>query len=776
MRYLLLLLTFNCFAQIGGGISSSFHPNNKDYIYWCDTIDGDYQTILQVINGKTSTFYDSQNNTIDTSNLATLGACNSFIEVCDTCNIVGGEVGQNEMVLCPETAVFKAVSSPTWSPNDVEAAPTLPDDVSGYINCAALVAPSSPVGNSIIGFDFSQIPECGVIDSIIIEVTGAPNGGGYALYAYNEANTAAGTIVTANGNQAEYQQYGANSPISAGGLTFNPANPFPQLGSGTYTVSVPYAGLTQNQIDNFKFAILIQNSTDVIELVQARVVYTCSESTEPTKYLRVVIDTTCQAPIPITGQITIAPTPPQEECLGEYFLRCDDVNNDLVGEVIYYDYVTTCYLNGVQTQQIITQVDEFYQPYTPVNANADCDASLLPPIDKVVLCDDGNNDFQFVQFSYVAAGNVIVTNQTELDEMTPYTLVGGAIKCPELQVLDKKCYQDATGQGYFTITYSNLTTTLYTYDELEVKQTEAPVTLIEVCCEPAKLSSTEKGCNGDNPYIIEYYTYGDPKVVSPPDGVDNWCKCDICQEGVMCLNDEQLGTNCSPYQFTDLVTQSQIYTFTINEINVTDFVTQVNNELNALGIGSFIFETYNQQPLECATQDGGYKLSYKGTETMVSYSLSENCDGAKTALMTEIDCNSCSDGVSSITQTKEAVPTNYADVSISANTTTIITRTTEIGSVTASVTGGTGTNNNGGNRYTVSWITPIGVDYGVYIQHTSPPSNNALIASHIIKTPTSVSFVLSSGDDGNSVDESRRGDFDILITGDTKQVVTNVSN
>jgi|GEM_PF-2022789 len=514
-------ITFNNNFTLEVKQSASCNTSDDyEYIFWCDTINGEYRTIYELKNGNQSEgFYTANGDDHTLSGLATLGACNDLIQVCDTC-VSDVQLGLNQLTLCPSDAVFVEASSPTWLPVDFDATNTLAEDASGFLDCSGDTPVNSNIDliNAKLSFDFSQLPSCAENVNIEIEVTATPNGSGFGLYAYDQTDLAAGTITTANGNQAEYQQFNATNILNIAGVTFTPAQPLPQPGSGTYTVSVPYSGLTASQLANFRFGILVLDAEDIIHSVVANIEYECNVVPEAKKYLNVVIDTACQAPLPIIGEVTIVPEPPKEECEGEYFLLCDDVNGDGEGEVLYYDYVVTCTLNGVISNRFTTSVDVDYQPYNPVNPTTNCDPAILPPVEKHILCDDGNNNEPFFQYSYVADGNVIVTNQTELDEVTPYVLVGNAVICPEKVLLDRKCFitefEDIVQVYYFTDGSDEVR--VYAPNGTFSILTNPPRLIHEVCCDVCFDCIQYGGCFDPRVALITEITLADGTILDLP--------------------------------------------------------------------------------------------------------------------------------------------------------------------------------------------------------------------------------------------------------------------
>lgn len=97
----------------------------------------------------------------------------------------------------------------------------------------------------------------------------------------------------------------------------------------------------------------------------------------------------------------------------------------------------------------------------------------------------------------------------------------------------------------------------------------------------------------------------------------------------------------------------------------------------------------------------------------------------------------------------------------------------------ATVTGGSGNNNGPGNRYTVTFPAhPQGTNYTVSITPVGLLGGgvpNGLIPHIITKTATSVTYAFNSGDDGQGVDEFDRFNHEIVITGEVKQVLLDVT-
>lgn len=90
---------------------------------------------------------------------------------------------------------------------------------------------------------------------------------------------------------------------------------------------------------------------------------------------------------------------------------------------------------------------------------------------------------------------------------------------------------------------------------------------------------------------------------------------------------------------------------------------------------------------------------------------------------------------------------------------------------TSTVTAGSGNNQGVGNRYTVTFPAhPLGTNYSVKITPIGllgGATPNGLIDHVLIKTPTSVTYVFNSGDDGQGADEFDRFSHDLEISGET---------
>ena len=128
----------------------------------------------------------------------------------------------------------------------------------------------------------------------------------------------------------------------------------------------------------------------------------------------------------------------------------------------------------------------------------------------------------------------------------------------------------------------------------------------------------------------------------------------------------------------------------------------------------------------------------------------------------------------SLSVTKVDIPTNCVDATILTNAGVDTIRPSLVDPLTSTVTNGSGNNSGVGNRYTLTFPN-LGTDsYGVYLQPIGFAANNALIPHILTQTPTSVTYGFYSGDDGNGVDDFRRVQHHILITGCLVEIINNV--
>lgn len=151
-----------------------------------------------------------------------------------------------------------------------------------------------------------------------------------------------------------------------------------------------------------------------------------------------------------------------------------------------------------------------------------------------------------------------------------------------------------------------------------------------------------------------------------------------------------------------------------------------------------------------------------------------NCQDELQALQDQIDALS----TPTLNKTFTRLSSNWVSATI-GQTAIIESNTGEVNLISASVSTGPGNNSGNGNRYTITFpahpegdgyqvaITPYGLVGGIV--------PNGLIPHVITKTATSCTYVLYSGDDGQSSDEIDAFRHDVIIVGSRKTVLTDVT-
>ena len=126
---------------------------------------------------------------------------------------------------------------------------------------------------------------------------------------------------------------------------------------------------------------------------------------------------------------------------------CDDTLSD--GTAVVPFIRTVLYRNGVAVSAADYEIDGI-TPYVPLGAIVCCPEGGAVNAEK--LCDDTASDGTVVErfirhYAYDAAGNVVVVNDTELDGVTAYVVVGDVICCPDGDVQTLKVCDDTLSDG-----------------------------------------------------------------------------------------------------------------------------------------------------------------------------------------------------------------------------------------------------------------------------------------------------------------------------------------
>lgn len=306
-------------------------------------------------------------------------------------------------------------------------------------------------------YDFSQIPECAIINSMKITHTGS--GGSGNVYSAYKPSTGTRYDLIVNGVASvpdRVWHHPGSTCNTTGTYTETEGVGFPcgtaRPSNTLFESIVDIDGMTGADLQDFALRFTALNEgTDVVGATNIILDYSipigCELldengnpiSTENETYLKVGIDASCSDTLFVYS--IPAPTNPQPITQSNWALKCDDTNNDGIGDILYYDLVEITYVDGIQIGIDITQFEsDFATPYTPIAGDAPCEDGLTPPTNDILLCDYGTEPpTKFIRRSTTINTTNVVVTDLELDLVTMYTAIGNIDTCPEETATLKDC-------------------------------------------------------------------------------------------------------------------------------------------------------------------------------------------------------------------------------------------------------------------------------------------------------------------------------------------------
>lgn len=351
------------------------------------------------------------------------------------------------------------------------------------LGCQGLYTPTASVGGVNLFYDFSSIPDCATITNVMVRHFGGNSASDNVYHIHRPSDGSFYDINESTTNRVRHRS-NTTTPVQSGiynHIGVYPGNTFPTP-AGQFESEVTFT--TQPTVAELKtdFAVRLSalNSNDIAGCTKVIVDYTVADCTNEEleaagcAYDRDALATSlcldAQTVEDCAGnekQVNALPTvienvvnvrvcaeAEKEICQIDYFLGCDDVNNDGSVIVQFFKPIQSCYLGStLVSQTALPFVDDQLAPYTPVNEVA-CDPLTLD-FDEEFYCDNGR--VTFIRRTIVVAGTGVVVEEVQLDGVTPYSPTGpitqGRCEITPTVVSCRECYQRLF-QTYATLPFT----------------------------------------------------------------------------------------------------------------------------------------------------------------------------------------------------------------------------------------------------------------------------------------------------------------------------------